>query len=114
MTGQTNVFNMIVEVPRWSNAKMEVNYKKNIISACENVSCYASEQQLSCSCHFLQIATKDPLNPIKQDVKKGNLRYVANCFPHHGYIWNYGALPQVCNFHKRRQSLEPEYHVLMS
>ena len=22
-------------------------------------------------------------------------RYVANCFPHHGYIWNYGAIPQV-------------------
>ena len=22
------------------------------------------------------------------------LRYVANCFPHHGYIWNYGAIPQ--------------------
>ena len=21
-------------------------------------------------------------------------RYVANCFPHHGYIWNYGAIPQ--------------------
>lgn len=34
------------------------------------------------------------LNPIKQDVKKGKLRYVANCFPHKGYIWNYGALPQ--------------------
>ncbi|XP_042240536.1 inorganic pyrophosphatase-like [Homarus americanus] len=57
------IFNMVVEVPRWTNAKME-------------------------------IATKDPLNPIKQDVKKGKLRYVANCFPHHGYIWNYGALPQ--------------------
>lgn len=56
-------FNMIVEVPRWSNAKME-------------------------------IATKEPLNPIKQDVKKGKLRYVANIFPHKGYIWNYGALPQ--------------------
>jgi len=54
---------MVVEVPRWTNAKME-------------------------------IATKEPLNPIKQDVKKGQLRYVANCFPHHGYIWNYGALPQ--------------------
>jgi len=27
-------------------------------------------------------------------VKKGKLRYVHNCFPHHGYIWNYGALPQ--------------------
>jgi len=58
-----NIFNMVVEVPRWTNAKME-------------------------------IATKEPLNPIKQDVKKEKLRYVANCFPHHGYIWNYGALPQ--------------------
>ncbi|XP_058433914.1 inorganic pyrophosphatase isoform X4 [Marmota monax] len=54
---------MVVEVPRWSNAKME-------------------------------IATKDPLNPIKQDVKKGKLRYVANLFPYKGYIWNYGAIPQ--------------------
>lgn len=34
------------------------------------------------------------MNPIKQDVKKGKLRNVANCFPHKGYIWNYGALPQ--------------------
>lgn len=44
---------------------------------------------------FLQIATKDPLNPLKQDVKNGNLRYVSNVFPHKGYIWNYGAIPQV-------------------
>ncbi|XP_062851290.1 inorganic pyrophosphatase [Trichomycterus rosablanca] len=58
-----NIFHMVVEVPRWTNAKME-------------------------------IATKDPLNPIKQDVKKGKLRYVANVFPHKGYIWNYGAIPQ--------------------
>uniref|UniRef100_A0A8C6URP4 inorganic diphosphatase n=1 Tax=Neogobius melanostomus TaxID=47308 RepID=A0A8C6URP4_9GOBI len=58
-----NVFNMVVEVPRWTNAKME-------------------------------IATKELLNPIKQDVKKGKLRYVANIFPHKGYIWNYGAIPQ--------------------
>ncbi|XP_076831590.1 inorganic pyrophosphatase 2, mitochondrial [Brachyhypopomus gauderio] len=57
------LFNMVVEVPRWTNAKME-------------------------------IATKEALNPIKQDVKKGRLRYVANVFPHKGYIWNYGALPQ--------------------
>ncbi|XP_072095212.1 inorganic pyrophosphatase-like [Mobula birostris] len=58
-----NVFNMVVEVPRWTNAKME-------------------------------IATKEPLNPIKQDVKKGEMRFVANIFPYKGYIWNYGALPQ--------------------
>lgn len=57
------IYNMVVEVPRWSNAKME-------------------------------IATGEPLNPIKQDVKKDQLRFVKNCFPHHGYIWNYGAIPQ--------------------
>ena len=34
------IYNMVVEVPRWTNAKME-------------------------------IATKEKLNPIKQDVKKG-------------------------------------------
>lgn len=38
------------------------------------------------------------MNPIKQDVKKGKLRYVANVFPHKGYIWNYGAIPQVSFF----------------
>ncbi len=58
-----NTFNMVVEVPRWTNAKMEINLKERF-------------------------------NPIKQDVKKGKLRYVANCFPHKGYIWNYGAIPQ--------------------
>uniref|UniRef100_A0A5S6R4Y4 inorganic diphosphatase n=1 Tax=Trichuris muris TaxID=70415 RepID=A0A5S6R4Y4_TRIMR len=57
------IYNMICEIPRWTNAKME-------------------------------IATKEPLNPIHQDVKKGKARFVDNCFPHHGYIWNYGALPQ--------------------
>ncbi|XP_030922355.1 inorganic pyrophosphatase 2, mitochondrial [Geospiza fortis] len=62
-TGSEVLFNMVVEVPRWTNAKME-------------------------------IATEEPLNPIKHDTKKGKLRYVANIFPHKGYIWNYGALPQ--------------------
>jgi len=60
---EKTVFNMVVEVPRWTNAKME-------------------------------ISKDDGLNPIKQDVKKNKLRFVDNCFPHHGYIWNYGAIPQ--------------------
>jgi inorganic pyrophosphatase len=54
---------MVVEIPRWSNAKLE-------------------------------ISKDDIMNPIKQDTKKGKLRFVRNCFPHHGYIWNYGAFPQ--------------------
>ncbi|XP_004365653.2 inorganic pyrophosphatase [Capsaspora owczarzaki ATCC 30864] len=60
---EKTILNVIIEVPRWSNAKMEID-------------------------------TKSPLNPIKQDVKNGKLRFVKNCFPHHGYIWNYGAFPQ--------------------
>jgi inorganic pyrophosphatase len=57
------VYNMIVEVPRWTNAKMEIN------------------KQLK-------------MNPIVQDVKSGKPRFVHNIFPYHGYLWNYGALPQ--------------------
>ncbi|EDQ88733.1 uncharacterized protein MONBRDRAFT_37328 [Monosiga brevicollis MX1] len=57
------IVNMVCEVPRWTNAKME-------------------------------ISKENPLNPIRQDTKKGKMRFVDNCFPHHGYIWNYGAIPQ--------------------
>jgi inorganic pyrophosphatase len=61
---QQTILNMVVEVPRWTNAKME-------------------------------ISKEEQLNPIKQDTKKGKLRFVRNCFPHKGYLWNYGAFPQV-------------------
>ncbi|KAG6337070.1 hypothetical protein ID866_2023 [Astraeus odoratus] len=37
---------------------------------------------------------KSALSGGADDIKKGRLRYVRNCFPHHGYIWNYGAFPQ--------------------
>lgn len=33
-------------------------------------------------------------NPIIQDTKKGEPRFVHNIFPFHGYIHNYGAIPQ--------------------
>lgn len=57
------IFNMVVEIPRWTNAKLEITKEQT-------------------------------LNPIIQDTKKGKLRFVRNCFPHHGYIHNYGAFPQ--------------------
>ncbi|KAI8845520.1 inorganic pyrophosphatase, partial [Chytridium lagenaria] len=47
---EKTIMNMVVEIPRWTNAKLES--------------------------------------------KKGKLRFVRNVFPHHGYIWNYGAFPQ--------------------
>ncbi|KAJ5884902.1 inorganic diphosphatase [Penicillium taxi] len=60
---EKTVLNMVVEIPRWTNAKQE-------------------------------ISKEEFLNPIKQDTKKGKLRFVRNCFPHKGYLWNYGAFPQ--------------------
>ncbi|CAI7671325.1 unnamed protein product [Penicillium manginii] len=60
---EKTILNMVVEIPRWTNAKQE-------------------------------ISKEEFLNPIKQDVKKGKLRFVRNCFPHKGYLWNYGAFPR--------------------
>lgn len=41
-----------------------------------------------------EISTTIEGNPIVQDTKKGKVRFVRNIFPYHGYIHNYGALPQ--------------------
>jgi inorganic pyrophosphatase len=56
-------YNMVVEIPKGNNAKLEVN-------------------------------KGEAFNPIKQDIKKGNLRFVHDVEPHQGYMWNYGAFPQ--------------------
>jgi inorganic pyrophosphatase len=44
-----------------------------------------------------EISKDQDYNPIKQDIKKGKLRFVRNCFPHHGYPFTYGAIPQVAS-----------------
>jgi len=54
---------MVVEIPRWTNAKQEIK-------------------------------RPELLNPIVQDTSNGKIRFVRNRFPYHGYIWNYGAIPQ--------------------
>ncbi len=41
-----------------------------------------------------EISKKDSFNPIKQDSKKGKVRFVKNLFPTKGYPFNYGAIPQ--------------------
>jgi inorganic pyrophosphatase len=42
----------------------------------------------------LEICLGEEHNPIKQDVKNGKLRYVADVHGNKGYPWNYGAFPQ--------------------
>lgn len=58
VAGPATVYNMVVEIPRGTKAKLE-------------------------------ISRPIPLNPIKQDVKKGQLRFI-----HDPYPFNYGAFPQ--------------------
>ncbi|CAI4050311.1 hypothetical protein SUVZ_13G3970 [Saccharomyces uvarum] len=41
-----------------------------------------------------EISKELKFNPIIQDTKNGKLRFVNNIFPYHGYIHNYGAIPQ--------------------
>jgi len=41
-----------------------------------------------------EIHREATLNPIKQDVKDGKLRYLPNIFPWKGHVCNYGAFPQ--------------------
>ena len=55
---------MIVEIPRWTNAKMEINLKTKMNPILQDVN------------------------------GDGTVRFTGNCFPFKGYIWNYGALPQ--------------------
>lgn len=57
------VVHVVNEIPRFTNAKREIN-------------------------------KEEKMNPIKQDVKNGKVRFVTNLFPQKGYLWNYGAIPQ--------------------
>uniref|UniRef100_A0A2K6QR63 inorganic diphosphatase n=1 Tax=Rhinopithecus roxellana TaxID=61622 RepID=A0A2K6QR63_RHIRO len=65
------------------------NEKGQYVSPFHDIPIYADKDVF-----HMVIATKHPLNTIKQGVKKEKLRYVANLFPYKGYIWNYGAIPQ--------------------
>uniref|UniRef100_A0A673MQA2 inorganic diphosphatase n=1 Tax=Sinocyclocheilus rhinocerous TaxID=307959 RepID=A0A673MQA2_9TELE len=96
----SNIFHAVVEVPRWTNAKMEVRNLQH------------------------SVQTSDPLNPLKQDLKKENLCYISNVFPHTGYIWNYGAIPQtwedpghrdedICDIGNKLQSRETDWNVIV-
>ena len=76
---QPGTYHMVVEVPRYG-------IFHHVLSSHYTLLRWTNAK--------MEIDTKSPLNPIVQDQKKGKLRFVANCFPHHGYIWNYGAFPQ--------------------
>ena len=104
---EQTVLNMVVEIPRWTNAKQEVSFSLESIqypapimslpgSPRRGIYLKKGKESESSLLTILinQISKEELLNPIKQDTKKGKLRFVRNCFPHKGYLWNYGAFPQ--------------------
>ncbi|KAJ5965435.1 hypothetical protein N7481_012149 [Penicillium waksmanii] len=62
-----------------------------IVSPFHDIPLYANAEKTILN---MVISKEEFLNPIKQDTKKGKLRFVRNCFPHKGYLWNYGAFPR--------------------
>ncbi|KAJ2973418.1 hypothetical protein NQ176_g6618 [Zarea fungicola] len=89
---EQTILNMVVEIPRWTNGKLET---RGEYGATRNFNDEVHEHYANVShSQLTQISKEELLNPIKQDVKKGKLRFVRNCFPHKGYLWNYGAFPQ--------------------
>lgn len=56
-----------------------------------------------------EIDPKQPGNPIIQDIKKEKVRFVRNLFPYHGYVHNYGALPQTWEDPTKKSNVEDLY-----
>jgi inorganic pyrophosphatase len=81
------ILNMVVEIPRWSNAKFEVRSQQDRPG---NDKSFKSGHSLT----RRKISRTESLNPIRQDTLDRHPRFVKSCFPYKGYIWNYGALPQ--------------------
>ncbi|CAB11158.1 Inorganic pyrophosphatase [Schizosaccharomyces pombe] len=73
-------------ISSWHDIPLYANAEKTILNMVVEIPRWTQAK--------LEITKEATLNPIKQDTKKGKLRFVRNCFPHHGYIWNYGAFPQ--------------------
>ncbi len=106
---QQTVLNMVVEIPRWTNGKLEVCgqiYPHSIYPSFDPAprisltffaiadlegGCLEPNKDVDLPPHIVHLLT----GRAEQDIKKGKLRFVRNCFPHKGYLWNYGAFPQV-------------------
>lgn len=66
--------------------QLDLNDKERTINMITEVSRWSNGK--------FEISKELEFNPIVQDVKNGKVRFVHNLFPYHGYIHNYGAIPQ--------------------
>ena len=74
-------FNMVVEIPRFSQAKFEINRESPLNPIRQDVTSLISGSQQRWR-HF-EVKTDEVL-----------IRFLFNVFPWHGHVCNYGALPQ--------------------
>jgi inorganic pyrophosphatase len=106
------ILNMIVEVPRWTNVRRlpaRIGCARPLTvaldprfhrprwrSARRRPSTPSSRTSRRCVGDFLTRlrSSRGLIRLFAFVVPQGKLRFVRNCFPHKGYIWNYGAFPQ--------------------
>lgn len=80
--------------------KIYITENDKIISPFHDIPCF-SNNFVTCINEIprfehgkFEISKEEKFNPIKQDTKKGKMRFIDNIFPAYGYPFNYGAIPQ--------------------
>eukprot|EP00116_Pleurobrachia_bachei_P008807 sb/3469069/ len=86
---------MVVEIPRWTNAKMEICKEEPLNPIKQDVKKGRFGKQPIRTRYLGHVTGSQPIrDQFFGRFLVGKLRFVNNVFPYHGYIWNYGALPQ--------------------
>ena len=75
--------NMVVEIPRWTDGKIEIS----------------RDEPLSTPSHYpppyaLAFSLTRSADPIFHDKKNGKPRFVESVWPHKSYPFAYGSIPQ--------------------
>ena len=91
-----SLHNTLQGAPESLEFRIFQNTKGTVVSAWHDIPLYAGEGHLHFVCEIpkesaakMELATDEVNNPIKQDTKKGKLRF----YPYN-INWNYGMLPQ--------------------
>jgi len=92
----------VIGAPNTLEYRVFIEHNGQVVSAMHDIPLWADANQTILNMvveiprwtNAKMVISNEPLNPIKQDTRKGKLRWIRHCFPHHGYIWNYGAFPQ--------------------
>ena len=93
LLGQT--FNMVVEIPRFSQAKFEINRERPLNPIRQDVTAEVNGtvERWANFTLYRQNWTKRH-EKLRFNGQRPYIRFLPNVFPWHGHVCNYGALPQ--------------------